>query len=1833
MTDNASEIDVTARSTIGTSTATSQISSRAKKLGQLVEKGLSGLGENQIKGFLNNALLEIEGSLSDFEKDYDGELLRLERLLSSRKGKVTKALSAGLVKVQYGKGQDYYAVDYAQMYNAFFEKVLKIVKATKSQGSSAILGQIQEHIHEMIGNDSLTDDDKALMNKLIQEMQALQKERAKIKVVEVGKPPEQKVTVEVKQEVKQVTQEEVVAAVKEKQAAGVPAVESQSLHTATIKKLEADVARLQKEMEDADKKAAALFDAMDAGDSTISQSVADAAEEDYQKKTFLWKKAQQDLENEKAALKQEGIGGKQQLTAEEVAEFRKKQKDATAEATTTPRSKPDKRPSKQPRSGGGKQAPSEDDADYVKSARERIKVLDDAYDQFLGMQSMWMSGIEQSITDMLDGVRLASQEMVFVITAEIQKNIGGKLKTIGKQIEESFGAKSTSGVASIAGKLDTINTTLLEIKNGLIRQKYMQDVKSVPKGIEDEAPQKAIAEIIGNALNQELAPVLGEVLGETSEYNWQKWLTLEGDVRKPFIDKFIGLNKGGIVPGSGNADSVPALLTPGEWVFNPRRLAGGTFDFAYEADAALKATSLSRKYKPESIYLNSLVADRSVSLAKDLLLQPMDKVIAYDTFSNIAGAIGSFNRPTLTDSVLPIRGADRGSGWNMYVGELAALERGKGLGPTLIGMALAKALKGPVGDLLTHIELKAIPFKDTVASYLKMGFMPVGEQNPLEPLIPMAANIKDFLSSPKVSPDVRLALPKKGVMSREHPALKDFSLTAFPYEVIDPVTAAGTIVPAGTRTPNIFKYLANGGPLMPGQTAVVGEEGPEMLVPAGRGFHVIPNPLFKAMGGARFLKGGTAKAKQDSGLDWAELKWSPDFVTDMSAGLAFVTGNALKQAIQTEVGPEFRTAAGGFTKSLKESLGDIATGRSINAPEKPIDPVTQLKIDGGKLSMQFERLISSTRYAITGGLIFAHVLRLLTATAQIYQKGMGAVGKGWGYMLDMIIRPLLPAFLLITRGFIWIGNFFRGNTIAATAVAFGLVGVAIGAAVYSIWKMKKDIEAASAAFEKLTAALNNSSQTAAPQPPTITPAPAPAPVNPPTPINPVPPPTPWLPPRNKKSVKIRIPKIKFKSALGMRIPGYGGGDSVPVLTEPGELIVPKEVVRRFEHRAEGGVAGAGGDFGSWIGGIIGGAGDIFKGGITTIAQGVGSFLSSDIGKSIVGGLGVASKMIGAVMAPIAGVGIAIGAIKGGMHGLGRIFVKGQQAQIETSIAVGKAQRNLLSMISLEGMGILAVVLGIAAILDKYLKGEEIPTIGFAGGLNIWDLITGAAKSIWDFIKTPLKSVWEFLKGVAKSVWEFIKGGLKSLWDFVTPVLKSVWEFVKPVFKSVWEFVKGGLKSIWEFVKPVLKPIWDYVKAGVKDVWDFIKTPVKSIWDFITGGKTNEPKPTPEGTGWKSAGIKGGVITSALVAIDEVINKKRPLGEALPDIATGGLIGVAAGAITAATGGLTGGPLAALGHDWSIGFGSRTGGTIADALGLDKEGKKIAEDIGGMGMSVVNDSLGWAATGAMVGGVVAGPPGAAVGAGAGAIAGPVIGMFQDLFKIKEEVDKLTSGVNLTPEQANAGGHLTNQYGLIGSAVATAYNVGVDMQGLPAAAAGAVTRGIDAGAKAVESALKTAGELLTTAVDTVKGVVDGVLNTVKEWQDAAAQAGAGVRETILGAFETLGEYLSGLPSAIMKLIDKYMSGLPVIGPLWNSAKGAIGIPSMAVGGDILSDGLVYAHSGETIVPARVNTNTSTRSTTQSAAITNHNTFVIQREDDRVLFQKFQQMMVSEQRRLVI
>lgn len=1581
MTDNASEIDVTARSTIGTSTATNQISSRAKKLGQLVEKGLSGLGENQIKGFLNNALLEIEGSLSDFEKDYDGELLRLERLLSSRKGKVTKALSAGLVKVQYGKGQDYYAVDYAQMYNAFFEKVLKIVKATKSQGSSAILGQIQEHIHEMIGNDSLTDDDKALMNKLIQEMQALQKERAKIKVVEVGRPPEQKVTVEVKQEVKVTTPEEAASLIKEKKATGVPITESASLHTSVIKKLEEDVARLQKEMQDADKRAEELFDAIDAGDMTVTQSEADAAEEDFQKKEHLWKKAQEDLEREKAAQKREASSGAQELTAADVIAFRQNQKEAT-ETTKKPLSKPDVRGSVAKKGvsvSGGKQPPSEADADYVKGARERIKVLDDAYDQFLGMQSMWMSGIEQSITDMLDGVRLASQEMVFVITAEIQKNIGGKLKVIGKQIEESFGAKSTSGVASIAGKLDTINTTLTEIKNGLVRQKYIQGVKSVQKNVEDAAPQAAIAEITAEVMNRELAPIFGEVLGEQSDLNWQRYLTLEGDVRKPILDKIVGMSPG---------------------------------------------------------------------------------------------------------------------------------------------------------------------------------------------------------------------------------------------------------------------HFATGGPLMPGQTAVVGEEGPEMLVPAGRGFHVLNNKIFRAMGGMRFLKRGTVKAEQEQEPPFkaSGVKWAPRYVMDIAGdigdGIAYATAESLKDVISSEVGPEFRTAAGGFAKRINDAAFDIAKGTSIGGvSSKAADAVDLLRLKGGKAAEMVGRFAASARYAVTGGLIFAHVLRMLTATSQIYQKGMQAVGRGWGYMLDMILLPILPAFLLVSRGFIAIGNFFRANPLVAGITAIGLFTAAITAAVYAVWKIKQDMERAAAAFERFSAAMEGreyvppevkkgygaraaewaknkwsdfrkpvegiplgghgtpifykkedfepmqSGWTSGEEPIEMGSGQAIIPrmhwYNPkrPTSVGPVRKTSSyeeqyqrsagnWATTYDEDGNPVINKVYRVKRRIRHFLTGGLVGETGPAILHTGELVIPANVVRGGVPKfADGGVFGGGGTFSDFIGPIA-----AQFAGIT--AGGTASFLTNPAVQSVLSGMRVVSATIGSVLAPIAliggGLGAAIGMAQKGIGVLGRVFSKGTEIQVETAVNVGRAQRNLLTLMNLQ---LMAVVGGIVALLAAIAAIKGPGEVGFDVAKLAAGLVNGLLQKWGQFVD-------DLIKGSSKFIDDFVKA-LIGKESFLTKLFERLFGKEAGFVPALIEKLIGKESFLGKFVDDLLK--------GAGSLTDeIIKKLIGEEGGFVS--KIVE----------KLVGSEGGFIPKLIEKV----------------VSGGGKVAEVVGGITSKAGSIL--------------------GKAGEFLGLGKGAPFYAKGI--------KPTIGYI-VGDLIGGVLA--QGAGAGAADSGYTGGMTGFRPDLAQ-----------GSTTTFGAGSAEFLMNFFPKLWPALTTFNLVGQYQYGKEQAE-GRLPGDMSYGGYKEYRINVTAEKLAEwwdSTATSIKAVFDGMAgwwNTTWNGFTSAVSASIdGVISTITGMVDGITAAWNSAVSALTSFFTLDNLKQIVMGAVTGAGSTVSGVVGTVGGivGDLIhfdnggittKEGIGMLHAAEAIVPLSSTSigSTTNRSEQRSMQVTNYNTFEVKREDDFLLFQRFQQFMANEQRRYTL
>ena len=126
----------------------------------------------------------------------------------------------------------------------------------------------------------------------------------------------------------------------------------------------------------------------------------------------------------------------------------------------------------------------------------------------------------------------------------------------------------------------------------------------------------------------------------------------------------------------------------------------------------------------------------------------------------------------------------------------------------------------------------------------------------------------DVILIPMVQPMVslmRAVAQLAGYITRMNPLLRTLLSTIFMFIVS--LVASLTLIRTGKGMIDWFrggskpKQRATGGPLQPGQSAIVGEKGAEMLVPsAGGGFNVIPNNQL------RFLQEGTTQDNSLGGL-------------------------------------------------------------------------------------------------------------------------------------------------------------------------------------------------------------------------------------------------------------------------------------------------------------------------------------------------------------------------------------------------------------------------------------------------------------------------------------------------------------------------------------------------------------------------------------------------------------------------------------------------------------------------------------------------------------------------------------------------------------------------------------------------------------------------------------------------------------------------------------------------------------------------------------------------------------------------------------------------------
>lgn len=526
----------------------------------------------------------------------------------------------------------------------------------------------------------------------------------------------------------------------------------------------------------------------------------------------------------------------------------------------------------------------------------------------------------------------------------------------------------------------------------------------------------------------------------------------------------------------------------------------------------------------------------------------------------------------------------------------------------------------------------------------------------------------------------------------------------------------------------------------------------------------------------------------------------------------------------------------------------------------------------------------SLRGATTSWLIAAHVMRIFGQTSQVYNKAHESVMKGFGYIIDMFLMPIIPYLAPVVKGLVMIGNVIR--QIPAMAI---VGGVLIGKLIWDTYQwfkavgaIPKVINAASAAIDKLTGALErifpipdeisnlhlneerglvpytehaeayrgrmvNQSRMLPPGKTYETDfyAPETGPASGKSGKYDIIPGVNWTfggpgvrPPEKKRPIpKGFLGDIPYYNKGGV-VPGVGNKDSVLAMLTPGEVVISKN---NLPHYADGGI----------VGGVIGNVLGLY-----------GNIMSTDIAQSIVGGLGVVSKAVGAMMAPLAPV-MAMGAIGGkGWAAVRNAVTRG------TSITT-QIQEGGFSSLRTVGSGILMntiLIAGAAIGILNLLSGlQPVMPTGNMPKFSATDALKGVAeriRAIWEEIKAKALEKWEQIKAKAWEIWEKIRSKALEIWERIKAPFERVKTFIDTIFDK-FKGVVDTLRTAFERAKLALDPLIErfkgmaeFIKTHFPDIGKGGKGVIESVKEF--GGKALEKV------------TKGGYLpTAGLVGLNEI----------------------------------------------------------------------------------------------------------------------------------------------------------------------------------------------------------------------------------------------------------------------------------------------------------------------------------------------------------------------------
>jgi len=253
----------------------------------------------------------------------------------------------------------------------------------------------------------------------------------------------------------------------------------------------------------------------------------------------------------------------------------------------------------------------------------------------------------------------------------------------------------------------------------------------------------------------------------------------------------------------------------------------------------------------------------------------------------------------------------------------------------------------------------------------------------------------------------------------------------------------------------------------------------------------------------------------------------------------------------------------------------------------------------------------------------------------------------------------------------------------------------------------------------------------------------------------------------------------------------------------------------------------------------------------------------------IGGFATLLGVFGAIIAPVAALGLGLAGLKTTFEGLmliPKIFD-----------IIGAAATFLMA-----NPVILAIALIIAAVALLYLAWT-----------NNWFGIRDKLKAVWDFLVSIFGPIVDWLRNIITGALGFLQNVWNEIWGAIGPYAVAIWDWMKDMWNITWNFIKSILGSAWSVIKSIFGLIFDVIFKLVEKISDFLAPIWEAVWESLVE--------VFNWVGEKISWVWNNVIKPVLDALIGFLNQVK----AVYDATLGAIAGVAARAAAAVTGAIGG----------------------------------------------------------------------------------------------------------------------------------------------------------------------------------------------------------------------------------------------------------------------------------------------------------------------------------------